>query len=122
MHGLKEKSSNHAVTEEIQESMKDFFEKLKNDSVEHATRLVRGQLGRSYLRDNEDDTQLPSHWTKRKVYERWVWECGWAATSFGNGAYSQISEYAPRSFDQTNFIKGIHGRKPVISKKSFESY
>ena len=101
IHGNKNGSGSRTLgIEEAKISLSHFFNLLKEEGEEHASRKVRARLGNTYLRDNEDDFLLPPHWTVRKLYERWVHECGWIVNSKGgDSSYGKMKCYDPRPTD-----------------------
>ena len=84
-HGSKNKIGSRRLNIKAADlSISAFFQNLKaEEGEEHASRQVRLKLGKEYLSDDEDNLLLPAHWTKRKLYERWVFESGWIADSEG---------------------------------------
>ena len=102
-HGLKNTLGSRTLAiDDAINSISEFLNELKKEEGEvHASRQVRSRLGRVYLRDNEDDLLLPPHWTIRKLYERWCYECGWITNSVGgDSSYGKISQYVPRANDE----------------------
>ena len=57
------------------------------------------------LKDDDESIELPSYYTKRKLYTRWCWDRGWDVRSKGgNGSHGQVKGYdirvnKPDSFD-----------------------
>ena len=122
-HGLSNKTSNLKKSkEEALNSMKDFFESLKGDGEDYASRQVRARLGNMYLRDDENDIRLPPSWSKRIVYERWVYSNGWIdRTEGGDSSYSSTKLYTPRPYDEDLWPEGSP-RIAVVCKATFLAY
>lgn len=104
---------------EITDSVIMFMAELvENEGTAHASRQVRGRLGRTYLRDDErDGVLLPPYLTKKKVYERWVYERGYIASNankLNNYVHARVCEFQPR----TDWADGSH--KDVCSRDKFE--
>jgi hypothetical protein len=53
----------------------------------HATRFIRMKAGMELSEGGKGAIYLPSHITKRKLYELWVWSRGWRVTSDNKGSY-----------------------------------
>ena len=123
VHGLCNKQGNIKKSkQEALDSMKSFFESLKSEGENYASRQVRARLGNTYLRDNEDDVRLPPSWSKRLVYERWVYSNGWIArTDGGDSSYSSTKLYAPRPYDDHLWPEGSP-IIPVVCKATFMTY
>ena len=100
MHGLKDKESNARVSADVKASMKDSLEALKGEAEPHASKCVRLVTG-IVLKEDDDNIELPSSYTKRGVYSRWCWSRGWdVRPKGGNGGYGKLGEYAERKFDE----------------------
>jgi hypothetical protein len=70
------------------------------------------------LREEEKGAiDLPSHITKRKLYELWVWSRGWRVTSDSKGSYPPLEKYEKRKPDEDwlEYSESI----PVCSWSSF---
>ena len=48
----------------------------------HASKVVRN-LTQIVIKDDDDDSELPSNFTKRGMYERWCLDRGWVAKARG---------------------------------------
>ena len=55
-------------------SLHAFFEGLKD----HAFLCTHGEWIRAFRDDNEEVQDLPTSWTKRTVFARWLDACGWS--------------------------------------------
>ena len=74
------KTSNNAMKGSVSARLKCFFEDMVSMAAPRATRFVRIELGID-VRDSEVELQeLPSFWTARHLYCRFVEECGYKAT------------------------------------------
>jgi hypothetical protein len=78
VHGLTGKPSNFAMGATTTTSLHAFFEGLKDHACPRATRFVRTESGFELRDDNEEVQDLPTSWTKRAVFARWLDECGWS--------------------------------------------
>ena len=89
------------VNAEVKDSVRIFFKDLEPECEDYASRIVRTRLGKEYLRDDEvDGLRLPTTYTKRYVYEKWVFSCGWVAvTSGADSSYGSIKDYTRRPYD-----------------------
>ena len=102
----------------------EFFEGLKDESEDYASRIVRDVLGKTHLRDDEvDGVRLPPSWSIRGIYERWVYEMGWIAKvgASGDSNYGKVENYLPRPNDEAFWPEGSTG-KPVLCYTTFRKY
>ena len=91
VHGLKGRASNFAMGAATTASLHAFFQGLKAHACPRATRFVRTESGFE-LRDNDEEVMdLPTSWTKRAVFARWLDECGWSIVTDAIGR-TTISE------------------------------
>ena len=71
----------------------DFFHNLReNYSEAHATKVVRTTTGIA-LRNDDEIVELPSCFSKRQLYCKFLYECGWVVKPKGNGSFGPIKEY-----------------------------
>ena len=68
-----------------------FFKWLKTQSEPHSISVVRSRVG-LYLKDDNPSIWLGSHYTRRKIYQLWLENCGWIAKSDSNGSYGSTSK------------------------------
>jgi hypothetical protein len=90
-HGLKGRASNFAMGAATTASLHAFFEGLKAHACPRATRFVRTESGFELRDDDEEVMDLPTSWTKRGVFARWLNECGWTIVTDAIGRMT-ISE------------------------------
>ena len=65
---------------------------------------------------------LPNHYTQRKVYEKWIYSCGWVAKATGgDSSYGKTSDYKEREFDDL-YPEGTVRFNHLVSKSTFISY
>ena len=73
-HGLKgetgAQSNKGKSSQDWRDSLKDYFEQLKSESVPFATRIVREQTGLTSRDDEPDLVALLPHMSKRRCYAR----------------------------------------------------
>lgn len=105
--------------QEISDSVITFMaELIETEGTAHASRVVRGRLGRAYLRDDEKDgVLLPPYLTKKKIYERWVYTRGHIAKEanrLNNYVHARIEDFQKR----TDWPDGTH--KDVCSRDKFD--
>jgi hypothetical protein len=84
VHGLTNKDSNNKLDDATIASLKSFFEGLKEHACPRATRIVQTLTGTA-LRDNSEDYELPTNWSKRAVFARWLNETGYTIKTDGRG-------------------------------------
>jgi hypothetical protein len=58
----------------------------------HATRFIRMKAGMELREEEKGAIDLPSHFTKHKLYELWVWSRGWRVTSDNKGSYPPLAK------------------------------
>ena len=75
-HGLSDRHRNAAMNCETKASLQIFFEDLKYEAEPHASKVVRLTTG-LVLKDDDENIELPSSYTKHRLYCRWCWERGW---------------------------------------------
>ena len=86
----------------------EFFEALAIAHGEpQATRLVRTKT-KTGLRDTEVDlVELPSALTKRGIYQRFCYKCGYKLKTDAMGSYPKLLDYpAPNDFDEVFWLPG----------------
>ena len=68
VHGLTGKKSNNAIAQQVVQSLTEFFNDLKEEGDDYASKQVRSSVGNTYLRDNElDGVRLPPSYSKKMV-------------------------------------------------------
>ena len=91
-HLLTGKKSNKAMKGRIVEELHDFFHDLgENHSEPHATKVVRTTTGIA-LRNDDEIVELPSCFSKRQLYCKFLYGCGWVVKPKGNGSFGLIKE------------------------------
>jgi hypothetical protein len=98
---------NTCMSNETLQSVVNFIQlKEKQDGEEYATRIIR-TLTRNELRDEEKGAvDLPSHTTKKEVYEKFCFDRGWAFKSDNMGRYPKVKDYASRQEDDMFWPSG----------------
>ena len=92
-HLLTGKKSNKAMKGRIVKGLHDFFHGLaENHSESHATKVVRTTTGIA-LRNDDEIVELPSCFSKRQLYCKFLEGCGWVVKPKGNGSFGPIKEY-----------------------------
>ena len=83
-------------------------------------RLTTGLI----LKDDDDNVELPSSYTKRTLYSRWCWDRGWdIKPNGGAGSYGRVQDHSkrvnkPDSLDENLWPVGSVSRE-VCSKSTF---
>jgi hypothetical protein len=85
--------------DEYLHEMKEFLKATVALSCIHTTRLLREKTGVGLREEEKGCNDLPPHFTKRKLYELWVWVEGWRVTSNNTGAYPALKDYTKRTDD-----------------------
>ena len=117
-HGLTGQKNNNALTQEVEQSLTDFFNYLKAEGDNYASKQVRSSLGNTYLRDNElDGVRLPPSYSKKMLYDRWCYNQGWIV---GRGAdsFKSYKSYRARPFDDSNFPQVLFYLQFVVGRLS----
>jgi hypothetical protein len=86
----------------------------------YATRFVREVTGLSLRRDEENLVELPSQFTKRKLYAEYCFSRGYQVKSNATGSYGKVSSYPIRAYDDLLWPEGSQ-TLPVCSWKGFLS-
>lgn len=86
----------------------------KRDGEEHATRFVKLMTG-IVTRDDKDTVELPSSYSKRRLYVRHCYENGHVVVSDAKGNFGKMNKYAYR--DDDDFAPA--DRKSVVSYPTF---
>jgi hypothetical protein len=80
-HGLAGKGSNRSMNSDFDILLTDFFETMKEFALPRATRLVRGLVADQVAVDvrdaDEELLELPTSFSKRSLYNRFLNEIGW---------------------------------------------
>ena len=98
-----------------------FLRDLQRKGEPHATRVVRTISGIG-LRDAEVDVvDLPSCYTKRQLYARFLHEIGWIVRPKVNGSFGKIADYEQRPFDEF-WIEGEDVPTPACSFETFRAF
>ena len=96
LHGLSNRHGNASMNNETKASLNMFLETLKDEAEPHASKVVRLTTG-LVLKDDDDNIELPSSYTKRRLYCRWCWEREWdIRPKGGNGSYGKVKDYTRR--------------------------
>ena len=66
-HGLSNMQGNRALNDETIASLNSYFDTLKSEAEPHASKVVRLMTG-LVLKEDDDNIELPSSYTKRKLY------------------------------------------------------
>ena len=120
-HGLMGKKSNNAIREEVVFGLNQFFNELKEEGDDYASRQVRSHVGGTYLRDNEIiGVRLPPSYTKKGLYNRWCYSQGWVVNQ-GADTHKGYKSYRVRPFDDIDFPPGSNP-SPICSRDSFMTY
>jgi hypothetical protein len=109
-------SSKGKGSAEVRASVIEFLSKLKETTVDpFATRIVRTETGTT-TRYDVDETVLPPHMTKRKIYESWCFSRGYKPTksSTAKSTYKPLSEYEMREYDD-DISDGEDEDAPVVA-------
>ena len=78
VHGLTGRRNNHGLNPSVLHSLSEFFNALKDEGDDYASKQVRTSAGQLYLRDNElDGVRLPPSYSKKMLYDRWCFNQGW---------------------------------------------
>ena len=117
LHGLKGKGSNNAMKGMIVEKLNEFLAGLEKEGEPHATKVVRTRTGVA-LRDDDDIIELPSSYSKRNLYARFMLMLGWKVKPDGAGNFGKLRDYEPRPFDED----WVDGEATPVSPCSFESF
>lgn len=122
-HGLTGVASNNGTKEEILQSMREYFEELADEGEDYASRQVRTRLGGVYLRDKElDYVRLPPSYSKRLVYDRWVYKNGWiVGKATSDGGSGSVKKYRVRPNDDLEWPEGSE-RHSVVCRATFMKY
>lgn len=81
----------------------DFLSELgRNEGEAYATRFVRFLTGWSIREEERGHVQLPSSFTKRKIYETYCFQNGWVARADAIGNYKKVVNYKEREHDDEN--------------------
>jgi len=96
-HGLKGRTGNKK-DKDVEDSLEIFFDILEGEAEPYASRVVRGEVGKQHLRENElNGVALPPKWSHRSLYERWIYSCGYIAKRKKDGKSNYDSL---KNFDQ----------------------
>ena len=117
-HMLLGRKSNSSLKGETFAKLMSYFKNLQENKGEpHATKVIRTRL-RVALRNNDDIVELPSSYTKRQLYAKFLFECGWLVKPKGNGSFGPMSEYTIR-LDSEEWTEADNGRIPPCSFETF---
>ena len=117
------RQGNATISDEVQKSLYEFFERLTKEAEPHASKVVR-LTTRLILKYDDDNVELPSSYTKRALYSRWCWDRGWdIKPKEGDGSYGRVQDYSkrvnkPDSNDEILWPAGSVSRD-VYSKSTF---
>jgi hypothetical protein len=91
---------NASMLDETMKAASSFIkQKGKDDGEVYATRMILS-LTTKELRDEEKGgVDLPSNTTKRKLYEKFCFDRGWAIKSDNNGQYPKLNDYTNQMAD-----------------------
>ena len=85
-HGLKGRWSNRALDKDCETllSLHCFIGDMEELAESRATRMIR-EATNNGLRDDNDTLDLPAWTTKRELYSRWAFNCGFILTTTDAG-------------------------------------
>ncbi len=86
----------------------------------YATRFVREVTGMSLRGDEIDGVELPSRFTKHKLYAEYCYGRGYKVKANAKGSYGKLSSYSLRDYDEVLWPEGTDPL-PVCSWKDFLS-
>ena len=96
IHGLRLRQGDATIYDEVKNPLHEFFERLTKEAEPHASKVVRLTTG-LILKDDDDNVELPSSYTKRTLYSRWCWDRGWDIKPKGGaGSYGRVQDYSKR--------------------------
>jgi len=82
----------HNWNKDSDDLLHDFFIKLEGLAAPRATRVVRDVVGDKVdvtLRDDGDEIELPTYYTKRSLYKKLAADCQWEFSCSSHGKYSE---------------------------------
>jgi hypothetical protein len=102
-------------------SVVSFLSDLRDHYGEpYATKFVREVTGLSLRLVEENQVELPSRFTKRKLYAEYCFSRGYQVKATHKGSYGKVSNYAIRCYDDLLWPEGTIPL-PVCSWKGFLS-
>ena len=124
-HGLCNRLSNNMLNNQVKyntinDSLKTFFEDLKEQAETHATRVIREVSGSALRADEVDTVELPSSMTKRQLYGQYCYKRGWVVRADAKGKLPKLKDYPVRKFDDHWPVGSVP--KPVPSRIYFDMY
>jgi hypothetical protein len=100
-------------------SVIEFLQNASDNYAEpYATRFIREITGMSLREAEEGAVQLPSNFTKRKLYAEYCYSRGYKIKSDAKGSYGNINQYQEREHDELLWPEGS-SPLPVCSWKDF---
>lgn len=103
----------------VRESVVAFLTDISKEHGEsYATRFIREISGMSLRKEEEGLVEIPSFFTKRKLYAEYCFSRGYKIKSNAKGSYGLISQYELRDFDDLLWPEGSVPL-PVCSWKDF---
>lgn len=84
----------------------------------YATRFIREITGLSLRNEEEGAVELPSSFTKRKLYTQYCFSRGYVIKPTAKGSYGSVEDYERRPFDDILWPEGTMSL-PVCCWKSF---
>lgn len=120
-HGNVEKRTRHLSSnaKKAEGSIVAFLKDLSDTYAEpYATRFIRTVTSVGLRNDEEGLVELPSNYTKRKLYSDWCYSIGYKVRSDAKGSFGPTSKYEPRPFDDVLWPEGSE-QLPVSSWHSF---
>ena len=89
-----------------------------NYSEPYATRFIREITGMSIRKEEEGQVELPSSFTKRKLYAQYCYSRGYKVKASAKGSYGKTEGYEVRPIDDILWPEGSVSL-PVCSWKDF---
>lgn len=89
-----------------------------NYAEPYATRFIREITGMSLREDEEGAVELPSSFTKRKLYAEYCFSRGYKVKADAKGSYGKMQQYEERAIDDMLWPEGSVPL-PVCSWKDF---
>ena len=99
LHGMYGKVGNNTIPDEVLKSIIKYLEDKKADAEPHASNVVRTTT-KMALREDDNNIELPSNYTKRGMYINWCYDRGYKAElRTATSSYGKLKDYARRNDD-----------------------
>jgi len=123
-YGFKGAGKKYSQTHGGMVHLKSFFEEIKKEAEMLTIDLIRSKTGISLTKIEAEVLELPPHYSKRNVYRKYAWSCGFDVRADAKGNLPKVENYPLRPYEEGPNAQWTSGMKPrdIVSRTFFRKY